>query len=182
MLAGPNAGLLNKLYRAWTGAEEPLVNIFSMPGLIFVVSIYTFPYVFIMIANTLELIASDLEDAASILGASRVRVALTVTLPMVLPAILSGFVLPLLQALPSSARRRSWRCPRAFTRSRPRSGRCSSTRPRSRWRRRSRFRHLDLGRVLEQRPDLGRDRDRKSTRLNSSHVRISYAVFCLKKK
>src|SRR3989442_11044827 len=26
------------------------------------------------------------------------------------------------------------------------------------------------------------ERDRKSTRLNSSHVRISYAVFCLKKK
>src|SRR3989442_2091575 len=29
---------------------------------------------------------------------------------------------------------------------------------------------------------LANDRDRKSTRLNSSHVRISYAVFCLKKK
>src|SRR5215510_14445742 len=29
--------------------------------------------------------------------------------------------------------------------------------------------------------DLG-DQDRKSTRLNSSHVAISYAVFCLKKK
>src|SRR5690554_7284604 len=27
-----------------------------------------------------------------------------------------------------------------------------------------------------------KDGDRKSTRLNSSHVRISYAVFCLKKK
>src|SRR6266511_5339934 len=27
-----------------------------------------------------------------------------------------------------------------------------------------------------------RERDRKSTRLNSSHVKISYAVFCLKKK
>src|SRR5439155_17796678 len=27
-----------------------------------------------------------------------------------------------------------------------------------------------------------RERDRKSTRLNSSHVAISYAVFCLKKK
>src|SRR5436309_5062304 len=27
-----------------------------------------------------------------------------------------------------------------------------------------------------------RSRDRKSTRLNSSHVKISYAVFCLKKK
>src|SRR5690554_7570829 len=29
---------------------------------------------------------------------------------------------------------------------------------------------------------LCKNRDRKSTRLNSSHVRISYAVFCLKKK
>src|SRR3712207_7318033 len=29
---------------------------------------------------------------------------------------------------------------------------------------------------------LARDRDRKSTRLNSSHANISYAVFCLKKK
>src|SRR3712207_7800835 len=28
----------------------------------------------------------------------------------------------------------------------------------------------------------GSDRDRKSTRLNSSHANISYAVFCLKKK
>src|SRR5277367_7038909 len=28
----------------------------------------------------------------------------------------------------------------------------------------------------------GIDRDRKSTRLNSSHITISYAVFCLKKK
>src|SRR5256885_3722605 len=30
--------------------------------------------------------------------------------------------------------------------------------------------------------DLGPIRDRKSTRLNSSHLVISYAVFCLKKK
>src|SRR2546430_11797412 len=30
--------------------------------------------------------------------------------------------------------------------------------------------------------DLGAVRDRKSTRLNSSHSQISYAVFCLKKK
>src|SRR5690349_24734600 len=36
-------------------------------------------------------------------------------------------------------------------------------------------------RKLEAAP-LMRDQDRKSTRLNSSHVEISYAVFCLKKK
>src|SRR5690606_41534200 len=33
----------------------------------------------------------------------------------------------------------------------------------------------------EQAEDVARRRDRKSTRLNSSHVKISYAVFCLKK-
>src|SRR5690349_25171589 len=41
----------------------------------------------------------------------------------------------------------------------------------------------DLG-AARRRPlrGVGRLRDRKSTRLNSSHVEISYAVFCLKKK
>src|SRR5439155_17988481 len=35
--------------------------------------------------------------------------------------------------------------------------------------------------AIDRRPGSGRQ-DRKSTRLNSSHVAISYAVFCLKKK
>src|SRR5438034_5171360 len=42
------------------------------------------------------------------------------------------------------------------------------------------------GRAVRRRDDRqtlrGRDQDRKSTRLNSSHTVISYAVFCLKKK
>src|SRR5699024_11761293 len=53
-----------------------------------------------------------------------------------------------------------------------------------------RFAHLDLAAVGRQNFDveaqglhlLDEDLDRKSTRLNSSHVSISYAVFCLKKK
>src|SRR5256885_14003020 len=36
--------------------------------------------------------------------------------------------------------------------------------------------------VFEHQQFLGRIEDRKSTRLNSSHLVISYAVFCLKKK
>jgi iron(III) transport system permease protein len=99
MLAGPNAGLINTLWRDATGAADPLVNVFTMTGLVFVVTIYTFPYVYIMIANTLSLIASDLEEAAAILGAGRVAVARTVTLPMVAPAMVSGFILAVLQAL-----------------------------------------------------------------------------------
>src|SRR5436309_4039747 len=39
----------------------------------------------------------------------------------------------------------------------------------------------DADAVVRERKDLARQ-DRKSTRLNSSHVKISYAVFCLKKK
>src|SRR5437588_8663587 len=42
-----------------------------------------------------------------------------------------------------------------------------------------------VGSVVElgqQRLELGHFQDRKSTRLNSSHTVISYAVFCLKKK
>src|SRR5256885_5561620 len=45
---------------------------------------------------------------------------------------------------------------------------------RSRWRALHRARRAGSNRV--------RERDRKSTRLNSSHLVISYAVFCLKKK
>src|SRR3712207_8865114 len=38
------------------------------------------------------------------------------------------------------------------------------------------------GDVLRAKRDLHGKKDRKSTRLNSSHANISYAVFCLKKK
>jgi len=99
LLAGPNAGSLNKLYRAVTGSEEALFNIFTMSGLIFVMALYSFPYVFSMIANVCELISSDLEDAAEILGASKWRTAWTVTFPLAMPALIGGFILAFLQSL-----------------------------------------------------------------------------------
>src|SRR2546430_12056305 len=43
-------------------------------------------------------------------------------------------------------------------------------------------RRARVGRRAGQLPGAERTRDRKSTRLNSSHSQISYAVFCLKKK
>src|ERR1051325_2264345 len=99
LLAGPNAGMLNKLYREITGTDGALFNIFTMPGLIFVMAIYSFPYAFSMIANVCELIASDLEDAAVILGASKLHTARTITLPLALPALLSGFIVAFLHSL-----------------------------------------------------------------------------------
>ncbi len=99
LLAGPNAGALNKFYRAVTGSEEFFFNIFTMQGLIFVMALYSFPYVFSMIANVCELISSDLEDAAEILGANKWRTAWTITLPLALPALLGGFILAFLHSL-----------------------------------------------------------------------------------
>src|SRR5580765_7533100 len=99
LLAGPNAGSLNKLYRAITGSDDVLFNIFSMPGLIFVMALYSFPYVFSMVANVCELISSDLEDAAEILGANKWQTAWTVTMPLALPALVGGFILAFLHSL-----------------------------------------------------------------------------------
>src|SRR5690625_5714568 len=47
---------------------------------------------------------------------------------------------------------------------------------------RQRFNQAGLLEVLRLKKKQFPDEDRKSTRLNSSHVAISYAVFCLKKK
>jgi iron(III) transport system permease protein len=99
LLAGPNAGVLNQLYRSLTGPDNVLFNVFTMHGLIFVMALYSFPYAFSMIANVCELISSDLEDAAVILGARRLRTAWTITLPLALPALVGGFIVAFLHSL-----------------------------------------------------------------------------------
>src|SRR6266480_6917082 len=47
---------------------------------------------------------------------------------------------------------------------------------------RSHARRMARGAAITRDAHVWRARDRKSTRLNSSHMSISYAVFCLKKK
>jgi iron(III) transport system permease protein len=101
LLAAPNSGLLNQAFRAVTGAEqdEHLFNIYSLPGVIFVISCYTFPYVFVLVANALDRIPADLEDASSILGASAWTTARRVTVPLAMPAVLAGALIAFLQAM-----------------------------------------------------------------------------------
>jgi iron(III) transport system permease protein len=101
LLAAPNSGLLNKLWRLVTGAQmdEHLFNIYSMTGLIFVISCYTFPYVFVLIANALDRVPGDLEDASSVLGARVWTTARKVTIPLALPALLAGIIVAFLQAM-----------------------------------------------------------------------------------
>jgi iron(III) transport system permease protein len=99
LLAGPNAGWLNRALVALTGSHSGPFNIYSMPGLVLVVACYSFPYVFVLTKSALDLISSEMEDAANILGASNLRTTLTITLPLVLPAILGAFILVFLEAI-----------------------------------------------------------------------------------
>src|SRR5215203_5810257 len=101
LLAAPNSGLINKAYRALTGAgmDEHLLNIYSLSGVIFVISCYTFPYVFVLVANALDRIPGDLEDASSILGGRTWVTARRVTIPLALPALLAGALVAFLQAM-----------------------------------------------------------------------------------
>src|SRR5712691_1579736 len=101
LLAAPNSGLLNQLYRFLSGAQndEHLLNIYSLPGLVFVLSCYTFPYVFVLMANALERIPGDLEDASAILGGSTWHTARRVTIPLALPALIAGALIAFLQAM-----------------------------------------------------------------------------------
>jgi iron(III) transport system permease protein len=101
LLAAPNSGLLNKVYRALAGApqDEHLFNIYTLEGLIFVISCYTFPYVFVLLANALDRIPGDLEDASSILGGRTWTTARRITIPLAMPALLAGALVAFLQAM-----------------------------------------------------------------------------------
>ncbi len=101
LLAAPNSGLLNQLYRAATGAgpEAVLFDVYTLPGLVFVVCCYTFPYVFVLVANALDRIPGELEDASAMLGGSAWRTARRVTIPLALPALAAGALVAFLQAM-----------------------------------------------------------------------------------
>jgi len=103
LLGGPNAGLINQWYYALFGLKPfeatPLMNIFSAWGMVFVMALYTFPYVFTFVANSLDLIPSELEEASAILGAPLLKTAANITLPLVVPALLAGFLVAFLQSM-----------------------------------------------------------------------------------
>src|SRR6516225_8651256 len=99
LLAGPNAGWLNKVWMAATGAGHGILNVYSMAGLIVVVAVASFPYVFVFTNSALDLVSSEMEDAASILGAGRMRITFGVTLPLVLPAMIGSLIVSFLEAI-----------------------------------------------------------------------------------
>ena len=101
LLASPNAGWLNQIWVAVSGAEVPLFNIFSLGGAMFVMAIYAISYPFSLVAATLDQAPSEYENAARTLGAGLARITWSITLPLAAPAIISGFILSFLEAIAS---------------------------------------------------------------------------------
>jgi iron(III) transport system permease protein len=91
LLAAPRIGVFNLPFRALFNAEP--LSVYTLTGIAWVIGIYLAPYVMMIVAAALRSMDPSLEEAAQVSGLSRTRTAVTVTLPLVAPAILSGAVL-----------------------------------------------------------------------------------------
>jgi len=98
-LFSPNAGLINVLMRDVAGVPWLTFDIFTMGGLVLVTALHTFPFVFLLASSALQSVDASYEEAAQILGASKLRTALRVTLPLIAPAILAGTLLAFVNAI-----------------------------------------------------------------------------------
>ena len=99
LLAGPNSGWLNRIWMGLTGATEGILDIYTFSGLTFIIAIYSFPFIFIFTSAALDVVSSEMEDAANILGAGIARTTFRITLPLVMPAILGGAIITFLEAI-----------------------------------------------------------------------------------
>ena len=91
ILGSPKTGLINTVFK-WAGLGWH-IDLYSMPGLIFVFGIYYAPYVYMFTASALRNMDPSLEEAAEISGASAVATLFSVTFPLIMPAIVSGMLL-----------------------------------------------------------------------------------------
>src|SRR5262245_60203110 len=98
-LFSPNAGLINIFMRDVAGLPWLTFNIFTIGGLVLVTVLHTFPFVYLLTSTALRSVDASFEEAAQILGASKWRTALSITAPLVAPAILSGTLIAFVNAI-----------------------------------------------------------------------------------
>jgi iron(III) transport system permease protein len=98
-LLGPGAGKFNLFYRFLFNTDATLFNIYSLAGITFVISMYTYPFVFLYTTSALDNMDANLEDAANILGSNKWKTIYKISLPLIAPAIISGAILSFLEAL-----------------------------------------------------------------------------------
>jgi iron(III) transport system permease protein len=89
-LASPNSGILQKASLDYFGVSLQFVNIFSLGGVIWVLSLFYAPYVYLLVISPLRRMDAALEDAARVHGASFWYTVRHITVPLLMPALLSG--------------------------------------------------------------------------------------------
>ncbi|MGQ8337001.1 molybdate ABC transporter permease subunit [Sunxiuqinia sp. A32] len=72
---------------------------FSFPAAVVASIIVSFPLAVRAVKQAVEMVDKQLEDAAEILGASRFKVLFTITIPLALPGVISGFLLSFTRSL-----------------------------------------------------------------------------------
>lgn len=93
LLLGPRSGLINDALVAAFGLEAAPFDIFSPWGIIFVLTMFLYPLVFLPVAAAFDNLDPDLEQAAASLGGRRWTVLRRITLPLLLPSVFSGGML-----------------------------------------------------------------------------------------
>ncbi len=99
LLAGPKAGWINRIWFAVSGSEHSLVNVFSYGGIVLAMSANLFFFLFSFLTSALDMVSSEAEEAANILGANVFQTARRITFPLILPAFLGGLIVIFLQAI-----------------------------------------------------------------------------------
>ena len=99
MLLSPRSGAINVLLMNLFGLSEPPFNIYSLGGMIWVMSLGSGSFIFLLVVSALRTMDASLEEAARASGAGPIRTALTVTLPLIAPVILGASLLSFIRAM-----------------------------------------------------------------------------------
>jgi iron(III) transport system permease protein len=86
-------GYINRILMSLLGLENAPFNVNTMPGLIWIMSLYLYPFVFITVSGALERMDPTLEEAARTCGSKTFRIMRDITLPLVAPSIAGGALL-----------------------------------------------------------------------------------------
>jgi iron(III) transport system permease protein len=91
ILAGPKNGFLNQLWRL-VGGHGDLFNINSAFGIAWVMAFFEGTVAFMMISAAMKSMDPALEESSRVLGGSKLRTMLRITLPLVTPAVLGATI------------------------------------------------------------------------------------------
>ncbi len=100
-LFSPNSGLANTWWRNLTGFADPLFNIYSLPGMVWVMGISLVPLAYLVISSAFQTMDPSLEETARISGSSLFSIFRKITIPLMFPAILSVYLLTFILAFES---------------------------------------------------------------------------------